>query len=96
MRPTGTQEQFERRHWRAVELLTYGHPPVEVARMIGVQRRRRTGYGVGFSTPVPVFVPAARASSTIWSKVAWGGSPTMILPLMKVVGVLSTPRSSPS
>jgi len=39
MRPTGTPEELERRRWRAVELLTQGHPPVEVARMIGVNRR---------------------------------------------------------
>jgi hypothetical protein len=32
MRPTGTPEQLERGRWRAVELLTQGRPPVEVAR----------------------------------------------------------------
>jgi hypothetical protein len=39
MRPAGTPEEFERRRWRAVELLAQGHPPGEVARMVGVDRR---------------------------------------------------------
>ncbi len=39
MRPTGSPEALERRRWRAIELLSQGHPPVEVARMLGVERR---------------------------------------------------------
>jgi putative transposase len=38
MRLTGTPEELERCRWRA-DLLTQGRPPVEVARMIGVNRR---------------------------------------------------------
>src|SRR3990172_534694 len=38
MRPAGTPEELERRRLRAVELLAQGHPPVEVARMIGFNR----------------------------------------------------------
>jgi transposase len=39
MRPTGTPEQLERRRWPAFELLTQDRPPVEVARMVAVNRR---------------------------------------------------------
>ncbi len=39
MRPVGTAEELERRRLRAVALLTQGHPPVEVARMLGMDRR---------------------------------------------------------
>ena len=39
MRPVGTPEELERRRLRAVTLLAQGHPPVEVARMVGVNRR---------------------------------------------------------
>ncbi len=39
MRPAGTPEELEGRRLRAVELLAQGHPPVEVARMLGVNRR---------------------------------------------------------
>jgi transposase len=39
MRPVGTPEELARRRLRAVALLAQGHPPVEVARMIGVDRR---------------------------------------------------------
>ena len=39
MRPAGTPEELERRRLRAVELLAQDHLPVEVARMIGVNRR---------------------------------------------------------
>ena len=39
MRPAGTPDELERRRLRAIALLTQGHPPVEVARMIGVNRR---------------------------------------------------------
>ncbi len=39
MRPVGTPEELERRRLRAVGLLAQGHPPVEVARMVGANRR---------------------------------------------------------
>ncbi len=35
MRPAGSPAELERRRLRAVELLAQGHPPVEVARMVG-------------------------------------------------------------
>jgi hypothetical protein len=41
MRPAGTPDELERRRLRAVALLTHGHPPVEVARMVGANRRSR-------------------------------------------------------
>jgi transposase len=39
MRPSGTPDELERRRLRAVRLLGQGHPPVEVARMVGANRR---------------------------------------------------------
>jgi transposase len=39
MRPPGTPEELERRRHRAMALLAERHSPVEVARMIGVNRR---------------------------------------------------------
>ena len=39
MRPHGSPEELERRRRRAIELLNEGYPPVEVARMVGVDRR---------------------------------------------------------
>ena len=39
MRPAGSPAELERRRLRAVELLAQGHPPVEVARLVGVDRR---------------------------------------------------------
>lgn len=39
MRPHGSPEELERRRKRAIELLREGLPPVEVARMVGVDRR---------------------------------------------------------
>ncbi|HVA01768.1 MAG TPA: IS630 family transposase [Terriglobia bacterium] len=39
LRPAGTPDELERRRLRAVALLTQGHPPVEVARMVGANRR---------------------------------------------------------
>jgi transposase len=39
MRPQGSPEELERRRRRAVQLLRDGLPPVEVARMVGVDRR---------------------------------------------------------
>lgn len=39
MRPTGSPKELEHRRFRAMTLLQDGYPPVEVARMIGVDRR---------------------------------------------------------
>lgn len=39
MRPEGSGEQLERRRQRAIALLKEGRAPVEVARLIGVDRR---------------------------------------------------------
>jgi hypothetical protein len=39
MRPQGGPEELERRRCRAVQLLREGLAPVEVARMVGVDRR---------------------------------------------------------
>lgn len=39
MRPTGSPEELEHRRQRAVELLNQGYQPVDVARMVGVDRR---------------------------------------------------------
>ena len=39
MRPQGTSQELEERRFRAMNLLKEGYQPVEVARMIGVERR---------------------------------------------------------
>lgn len=39
MRPKGRPEELETRRLRAIALLNKGHQPVEVARMVGVDRR---------------------------------------------------------
>jgi transposase len=39
MRPEGSGKQLERRRQRAIALLEEGHAPVEVARLVGVDRR---------------------------------------------------------
>lgn len=39
MRPSGSPQELERRRGRAIRLLLEGHQPVEVARLIGVDRR---------------------------------------------------------
>lgn len=39
MRPAGSPEVLERRRRRAIVLLNQGHQPVEVARLLGVDRR---------------------------------------------------------
>jgi len=39
MRPAGSPEALERRRRRAIALLKQGHPPVEVAQALGVDRR---------------------------------------------------------
>lgn len=39
MRPQGSPEVLQERRFRAISLLEKGYPPVEVARMVGVDRR---------------------------------------------------------
>jgi len=39
MRPSGTPQELEHRRLRAVQLLSQGFAPVEVARQVGVDRR---------------------------------------------------------
>lgn len=39
MRPSGSPEELERRRVRAIRLLQSGHQPVEVASLVGVDRR---------------------------------------------------------
>lgn len=39
MRPPGSPQELERRRRRGIELLRQGHAPVEVARMVGCDRR---------------------------------------------------------
>jgi len=39
MRPRGSPEELERRRKRAIDLLQQGYQPVEVAQMVGVDRR---------------------------------------------------------
>jgi transposase len=39
MRPKGSASELERRRQRAIQLLEQGHGPVDVARMLGVDRR---------------------------------------------------------
>jgi transposase len=62
MRPVGTARQLERRRQRAIALLKDGRPPVEVARLVGVDRRsvrrwsaahRRHGVAGLAARPVP-------------------------------------------
>lgn len=62
MRPVGNAKQLERRRQRAIALLHEGHAPVEVARLVGVDRRsvrrwnaahRRDGAAGLAARPVP-------------------------------------------
>jgi len=39
MRPPGSPEELEQRRYRAIDLLQQGYEPVEVARMLDVERR---------------------------------------------------------
>ena len=39
MRPSGSPDELEHRRERAMALLAHRHPPVDVARMLGVDRR---------------------------------------------------------
>src|SRR5436309_7867569 len=62
MRPRGDARQLERRRLRAIELLKEGRAPVEVARLLGVDRRsvrrwkaayRLQGFSALAARPVP-------------------------------------------
>jgi transposase len=62
MRPEGSGKQLERRRQRAIALLKEGRAPVEVARLVGVDRRsvrrwnaahRKQGAGGLAARPVP-------------------------------------------
>lgn len=48
MRPQGNPEELERRRRRAIELLDRGHPPVEVARILDVDRRSVRRWQAGY------------------------------------------------
>jgi transposase len=48
MRPIGSGKQLERRRQRAIALLKEGHAPVEVARLLGVDRRSVRRWNAAF------------------------------------------------
>jgi transposase len=48
MRPIGSGKQLERRRQRAIALLKQGHAPVEVARLLGVDRRSVRRWNAAF------------------------------------------------
>ena len=48
MRPCGSPSELERRRRRAIDLLREGHPPVEVARVVGVDRRSVRRWNAAF------------------------------------------------
>ncbi|MFQ5931826.1 MAG: helix-turn-helix domain-containing protein, partial [Nitrospiraceae bacterium] len=48
MRPSGSPEMLERRRHRAMALLQRGHQPVEVARLLGVDRRSVRRWNAAF------------------------------------------------
>ena len=48
MRPPGSPIDLERRRARAIDLLQRGHPPVEVARVLGVDRRSARRWHAAF------------------------------------------------
>jgi len=48
MRPPGSPQDLERRRLRAIELLKQGQPPVEVARIIGCDRRSVRRWNASF------------------------------------------------
>jgi len=64
MRPRGSPEELEWRRLRAIELLNGGYQPVEVARMVGVDRRsvRRwnAAYRVGGNKALKAKPPPGR------------------------------------
>lgn len=48
MRPQGSPKELERRRHRAIELLNNGYQPMEVARMVGVDRRSVRRWKAGY------------------------------------------------
>jgi transposase len=48
MRPSGSAEELERRRSRAIDLLNQGMAPVEVAHMVGVDRRSVRRWNAGY------------------------------------------------
>jgi transposase len=48
MRPTGSPEELQRRRERGIALLKEGYAPVEVARMVGVDRRSVQRWNAAF------------------------------------------------
>ena len=48
MRPTGSPEELQRRRERGIALLTEGYAPVEVAHMLGVDRRSVRRWNAAF------------------------------------------------
>lgn len=62
MRPSGSPEELERRRTRAVELLAQGHAPVEVAHMVGVDRRSVRRWNAAYRQRGGAALKARRAS----------------------------------
>jgi len=50
MRPLGSPEELERRRNRAIDLLKQGYQPVEVAHMLGVDRRSVRRWNASYRT----------------------------------------------
>lgn len=62
MRPRGSPAELERRRLRAIDLLREGHSPVEVARIVGVDRRSVRRWKAAFQKSGMEGVQAKRAS----------------------------------
>ncbi len=62
MRPHGTPEELERRRHRAVRLFREGHQPVDVARMVGVDRRSVRRWNAAYQTQGHAALAAKPAS----------------------------------
>jgi transposase len=58
MRPSGSPEELERRRRRAIALLQQGMAPVEVARIVGVDRRSVRRWRVNYDRDGPAGVGA--------------------------------------
>jgi transposase len=58
MRPAGSPEELQRRRERCIALLREGYAPVEVARMVGVDRRSVRRWNAAFRTEsLPAYAP---------------------------------------
>ena len=62
MRPHGTPEELERRRHRAVRLFREGHQPVDVARMVWVDRRSVRRWNAAYQTQGHAALAAKPAS----------------------------------